>query len=225
MAWGGRGISRGQERGMSENGPWVMAHSHDTPTGPPTCWVPPCDLPAIPPDRVSPHLSGDDRGMCGQLAAVGSKMGDGWWRRWKKTMPRALCGRVWLNHTDRQVPQDPSTRVAGTGWVRVANSQPVPAPAVTCSTNPHGFVNPWHSLATAAHYQQHAEKAFWTMAYMLPKAHSSPLSVSCTKGLLDPDSHPVQNPNHFIVSIMEKIFLDPDLHPVQNPEQPILSIM
>ena len=32
----------------------------------------------IPPNQVSPHLSGDVRGMRGQLAAVGSKMGDGW---------------------------------------------------------------------------------------------------------------------------------------------------
>ena len=31
-----------------------------------------------PADRVSPHLSGDGRGMRGQLTAVGSKMGDGW---------------------------------------------------------------------------------------------------------------------------------------------------
>ena len=55
-----------------------MACSHDTPTGPPTFWVPPCVLPAIPPDQVSPHPSGEGRGMCGWLAIVGSKMGVGW---------------------------------------------------------------------------------------------------------------------------------------------------
>jgi len=75
--------------------------------------------------------------------------GWGWW--WEKTTPN--CVAVWLDHTDRQMleylsnPSNPSqTHVVGTGWVRVTNLHPVPAPAVTHSTNPHRFINPWHSL-------------------------------------------------------------------------------
>ena len=97
--------------------------------------------------------------------------------------------------------------------------------------------------------QHHAERAFWTLTYILLKTQTILLSASCRKCLLDPDLHAVQNPNHSIVSIMqkrpprpwltfcskprpfhcqheaEKHFLDPDLHAVQNPDPPIVNIM
>ena len=39
------------------------------------------------------------------------------------------------------------THVMGAGWARVTKLQPIPAPAGTRGTNPHGFTNPWHSLS------------------------------------------------------------------------------
>ena len=38
------------------------------------------------------------------------------------------------------------THVMDTDWVRVTTSQPVPVSAQTRGLNPHGFINPWHSL-------------------------------------------------------------------------------
>jgi len=56
----------------------------------------------------------------------------------------AACDLITLTGKCQKTHQ---THVAGMGWVRVTNSHPIPTPAVTCSTNPHGFINPWHSLA------------------------------------------------------------------------------
>jgi len=79
IMWVLRALAGVQERGMSKNRP--LACSHDTPTGPPTCWVPPYVLPAIPPNQVrssQPTSLWRGEGMCGQMAAVGSELGDGW---------------------------------------------------------------------------------------------------------------------------------------------------
>jgi len=56
------------------------------------------------------------------------------------------CGRkstardlITLTGNSRDTRQ---TRVTGAGWARVTKSQPIPGPAGTRGTNPHGFVNP-----------------------------------------------------------------------------------
>jgi len=60
----------------------------------------------------------------------------------------AACDSITLTGKCRKTRQ---THVTGMGWVRVTNSHPVPAPAVTHSTNPHRFVNLWHSLFIINH--------------------------------------------------------------------------
>ena len=65
------------------------------------------------------------------------------WRKIAKFNDFGIRDLTWLSEVLCQ------THVAGMGWVRVANSHLVPAPAVTCSANPHRFVNPWHSLSMA----------------------------------------------------------------------------
>ena len=47
----------------------------------------------------------------------------------------------------------------------------------------------------AAQCQYHAAKASLTLTYFLFKTQSSPLSASCRKGFLDPDLQTVQSPN------------------------------
>ena len=73
--------------------------------------------------------------------------------------------------------------------------------------------------------QHNAKKAFWTLTHILFKTHSTLLSASCKKGLLDPDLHPVHAQGQPIVSIKQKSLLDPDLHPDQNSNHSIVSIM
>ena len=46
--------------------------------------------------------------------------------------------------------------------------------------------------------------ACWSLTYMLFKTQTILLSALCRKGLLYPNLQPVQNPDHFIVSIMQK---------------------
>ena len=75
----------------------------------------------------------------------------------------------------------------------------------------------------AAHCQYHAAKASLTLTYFLFKTQSSPLSASCRKGFLDPDLQTVQSPNISSQHNKKKGLLDYDLHPVQKPEQHIVS--
>ena len=107
---------------------------------------------------------------------------------------------------------------------------------------------PWLTTCSkprAAHCQHLAEKACWTLTDILITTQTILLSASCRKGLLDPDWHSDHNPNHSIVSIMQKMLpgswltswsstlsascrkglLHPDLHSDQIPEQLIVSNM
>jgi len=68
-----------------------------------------------------------------------------------------------------------------------------PGPWLTSCSKPRPF-----------YCQPHAEKASWTLTYKLFKTQTILLSASCRKGLLDPDLQPVQNPDHSIVSLMQK---------------------
>jgi len=69
ISWG-QGKSDERKRATT----FVVAHSCDTPTGPPTCWVPPCVLPTTPPSRArSSQPTSLWRGE-GRMAVVGSKL-------------------------------------------------------------------------------------------------------------------------------------------------------
>jgi len=50
-----------------------------------------------------------------------------------------VCDSITLTGKSRATRQ---TLVTGTGWARVTNSQPAPAPAGSRGFNPHGFTNP-----------------------------------------------------------------------------------
>ena len=89
-----------------------------------------------------------------------------------------------------------------------------PGPGLTICSKPKPF-----------YCQDHAEKASSTMTYILFKTQTILLSASCRKGLLDPDLHPVQNPDHSLSASCRKGLLDPDLQTVQNPDHSIVSIM
>jgi len=142
-----------QKRGMSENGPWVMACSRDTPDtnwashlGPPLCSS--CHTPQSSKIKQA-HIPLQRGGACvGSWLQLGARWvmggeGGGGRKPHQIVLP---CDLITLTSKCRNTCQTRQTRVTGTGWVRVTNSHPVPAPAVTRSTNPHGFVNPWHSL-------------------------------------------------------------------------------
>ena len=79
--------------------------------------------------------------------------------------------------------------------------------AMDCQLKSKMLVQNWHTgylKSRTAYSQYHAEKASWTLTYKLFKNQSSWLSASCRKIVLDPDLRAVQNPNHSIVSIMQK---------------------
>ena len=77
---------------------------------------------------------------------------------------------------------------------------------LTCCSKPRPF-----------YCQHHAKKASWTLTYILFKTQTILLSTSCRKGLLDPNLHPVQNPDHSIVSIMQKTLPGPWLTSCSKP--------
>jgi len=142
-----------QKRGMSENGPWVMARSRDTPDtnwashlGPPLCSS--CHTPQSSKIKQA-HIPLQRGGACVggwlQLGARWVMGGEGGGGR-KPHQIVLPCDLITLTGKCRNTCQTRQTHVVGMGWVRVTNSHPVPAPAVTCSTNLHGFINPWHSL-------------------------------------------------------------------------------
>ena len=83
---------------------------------------------------------------------------------------------------------------------------------------PHG---PWLTLCskpTQFHCQHHAEKAFWTLTYVLFKTQTITLSAWCRKGLLDSDSPSVKNPHNALSAWCRKGFLDPNLQTVQTQQ-------
>ena len=141
-----------------------------------------------------------------------------------------LC-RKGLLHPDLQPVQNPDNSIVSIMQKRL------PGPWLTHCSQPRQFhcqhhaekyPGPWLTHCSKPrqfHCQHHLEKAFWTMTYILFKVQTISLSASSTKGLLDPDLHPVQNPDNSIVSIMQKRSPGPNLHAVQNPDNVIVSIM
>ena len=65
-----------------------------------------------------------------------------WWAM-AFMLKTAACDSITLTSKSQATCQ---THVMGMGWDRATNLQPIPTPAGTRGTNPHGFTNLWHSL-------------------------------------------------------------------------------
>jgi hypothetical protein len=61
------------------------------------------------------------------------------------------------------------------------------------------------------------------LTHKLFKIQSMLLSATSRKGQPDADLHPVQNPEHALVSNKQEGAADTDLQPVQNPEHALVS--
>jgi len=94
------------------------------------------------------------------------------------------------------------------------------------SNNQEGPARCWLTSCSkprACSCQQQAGRASQMLTYKLFKTQTMLLSATSRKGQLDADLHPVQNPEHALVSNKQEGPADLDLHPVQNPEHALVS--